>query len=1219
MNKRINTILIIILLLASALISTADNIGDIADAVVDSYEWDTADGRMYNPDGFIRLGDSNYFMTSGTGELMDGFLTVIEVSDVGVFNDSVIDEWEYDTSDGLYAGILHISGDIYAVYYMDAGNGVLFTTRAWSSNGTLQKTMIDSENYTKPAGQHLIHVTGDIYALSYQENGGGYDHFLETYEITSAGAISARIDVVEYDDSSTSAVLSRAPHMALVDNNTVAIVMANNALDGRLYTYNISDTGDITNNYADYWEFDGTNGEYPHIKKIAGNVFAIVYEGSGSDGFVKTLTIADNGSITKSWIDELEFDIYDCYYPTMFTVADASVYNPGVYGITYKGPGNDGFVKTMNITRAGDIGTVIDSLAFDTVYNYYFAPTIHIADNFYVICYTGPGMDGWAKTVNIKTPRITISDETPADGAINVSLDWVRIYDENFDFNGDGILNEKDMDFWHCYYLQTVPPAPEEFDFNGDGVLNFLDISLMVSSYASRTYGILLSANVTHIDNIGGYPTPKSVILNTTFYSNYTGEWEQLANNSYVTDICSDTYELLYNTTLNQLYFDDFNPPFKWNTTYYWSLNVTDDAGNWTNKTFSFTTALQELNITYAYPNNTHIEPDASPEYLQVNISSTQLITPATAYFSTNISGSWEIFDTVKTNYFKSDQDTFYSTNLSWVPYGSNVYWRVNITSGGVWANSTVYNFTTERCYQIFSYDEVFITEPVYNYIRYGDIRSQCSAWSTEDLFWLSLHPSLSRSIEIIYNSIMPETTITNFKFRLARSIGISSLNPKNYFKLYINGIDYGYADDWVDFTDTPGAQPNSNPKTSGDAFPVWRGSGAGGGIYKYLEWKDINATISGRFVFEINKPAGVGTTSTYGWVLIPGRIEWLGEKTFDGSNWYGYDIPEPAMDDRLIMNMRVNTGNVPNGVWDGDLPRTTGSDPWRTSFGLNVWRSPSATPFTWRRISRSNTANSGAIYEFTTKVTEVYGEYLLPDTYPKNNSVNIETNPDLECHIITNLSNFTIDMNPVFVSVQTNYSGAWAEIWNNTGNYSESFTSVGTFRINSSQYNFSFDKANTIYYWRVCSRKLSPGAEWTNRTFNFRTVLITADFNYTFITPWRLQFNQTADGPIDYYIWDFGDFTQISGRYGEHKNPIHLYKEYGSVTVILTVVNETTGFKAYRSYIITVGDPDPDPETPILVTIGHNFYWLIPIIGLLIAIAIIKIVMKKIKELGDM
>jgi hypothetical protein len=497
----------------------ADPVYGTIDAVVDSWEWDAQEGHVENPDALVRLGDSEYYMTSAAGDTgsdSDGFLRTFQVNDAdGEFVKSIVSKWEYDTSDGLYAGITHISDDIYAVYYSDTSNGVLFTTRAWASNGTLQKTMIDSETYTKPKGEHLIHVTGDIYALTYQEAAGGYDHFLETYEITSAGAISARIDVVEYDSSSTSANVPFAPHMALVDSNTVAIVMCDSAYDGMLFTYDISDAGDITDTYADYWEFDWDKGSTPHIKKISGNVFAIAYQGTDGDGFVKTVTISDSGAITKSWIDELEFDTADCNYPTLFTVNDANDFTPGVYGVSYRGTDFDGFVSTFNITSAGDIGTVIDYLEFNT-YNYYWAPCVHVADDYYLFVYEGTGYDGWACTVEISTAALykEFSNPYPEDGAYNISTtatyNVTITHDKGTSMTVDFYSSTDQVSWTHLQTNNSVLNESVSVDLTGE-----LDYDTI---YYMKTTANDTTNNVSHITSFETTPYRDS-FWNTTFPS----------------------------------------------------------------------------------------------------------------------------------------------------------------------------------------------------------------------------------------------------------------------------------------------------------------------------------------------------------------------------------------------------------------------------------------------------------------------------------------------------------------------------------------------------------------------------------------------------------------------------------------------------------------------------------------------------------------------------
>jgi hypothetical protein len=109
--------------------------------------------------------------------------------------------------------------------------------------------------------------------------------------------------------------------------------------------------------------------------------------------------------ITKSWIDTLEFDPADCLYPRISSVDEEQI-----YAIAYQGTDNDGYIKTMSISADGTIGNaIIDSLEFDSADCQYFPTTLHIAGDYYLIAYagtdTGGGStyDGWSCTITIKS------------------------------------------------------------------------------------------------------------------------------------------------------------------------------------------------------------------------------------------------------------------------------------------------------------------------------------------------------------------------------------------------------------------------------------------------------------------------------------------------------------------------------------------------------------------------------------------------------------------------------------------------------------------------------------------------------------------------------------------------------------------------------------------------------------------------------------------------
>ena len=71
------------------------------------------------------------------------------------------------------------------------------------------------------------------------------------------------------------------------------------------------------------------------------------YTGAGDDGFLKTVTIATDGQIMNSVIDTFEFDAVSGKDPSIISIAD------DVYAIAYEGNGSDGFLVTVTIATDG--------------------------------------------------------------------------------------------------------------------------------------------------------------------------------------------------------------------------------------------------------------------------------------------------------------------------------------------------------------------------------------------------------------------------------------------------------------------------------------------------------------------------------------------------------------------------------------------------------------------------------------------------------------------------------------------------------------------------------------------------------------------------------------------------------------------------------------------------------------------------------------------------
>ena len=87
----------------------------------------------------------------------------------------------------------------------------------------------------------------------------------------------------------------------------------------------------------------------PVIIHVSGNVFAVVYRGNGNDGFIRTVEIAPDGNITNSVIDSLEYDTGKGYYPDIIPIGG------GVITIAYTGTNKwHGILKTMAIATSGE-------------------------------------------------------------------------------------------------------------------------------------------------------------------------------------------------------------------------------------------------------------------------------------------------------------------------------------------------------------------------------------------------------------------------------------------------------------------------------------------------------------------------------------------------------------------------------------------------------------------------------------------------------------------------------------------------------------------------------------------------------------------------------------------------------------------------------------------------------------------------------------------------
>jgi len=344
-----------------------------------------------------------------------GFMHTVDIEPDGGI--TAVVETQQFSGLGQDPDAIHVTGDIYAVAYEGPNERGWVVTSEILSDGT-----IGDYGGTRSSYQHLdaysfepnfeidnpsiIHVGGTAYAIAF--SGSGNDLFVETINIPNSGALITTIENGNNLDSD-----GDFPKIINVGTGMYAIVYQDESNDGWIRTIDIDSSGNI-GSVADSWEYQTSNGETPDIINVSGNVYAIVYDGPGDDGWMRTVNITSTGTITKTGYHsstQFEFDTNTGRFPDIIQVFQE------VFAIVYAGPGNDGYLKTLSIYPNGTIGPVIDSLEYDTVQGD--APQIVlVSPNIFAVVYEGADNDGYVVTVPINNDGIigdTALDSTSND------------------------------------------------------------------------------------------------------------------------------------------------------------------------------------------------------------------------------------------------------------------------------------------------------------------------------------------------------------------------------------------------------------------------------------------------------------------------------------------------------------------------------------------------------------------------------------------------------------------------------------------------------------------------------------------------------------------------------------------------------------------------------------------------------------------------------------
>lgn len=318
----------------------------------------------------------------------DGYLKTVTINDDGTIG-GVIQSLEFDTTNGRQPWIIHIADNVYAIAYVGPGGNGSIKTFTIDADGTIGS--VGSDVFDAGTGliePMIVHISGTTYAIVY----GGVDNdgWLKTITIADDGTIGAILDFLEFDTTH-----GTYGHLLHISGTIWVIAYTGTAINGpgRIKTLSIANDGTI-GAILDTYDYETNQTGPPFIFHIAGTKYGVAYGGPGFDGWLKTFAIADNGTITKSIIDFLEFDTSYGMNCWVVEIGD------NVWAISYDGPDGNGWLKTIKVNDDGTIAGQVAYFEFDTSQGAY-SSMINISTNVYAIAYWGPGSDGWLKTIGL--------------------------------------------------------------------------------------------------------------------------------------------------------------------------------------------------------------------------------------------------------------------------------------------------------------------------------------------------------------------------------------------------------------------------------------------------------------------------------------------------------------------------------------------------------------------------------------------------------------------------------------------------------------------------------------------------------------------------------------------------------------------------------------------------------------------------------------------------
>ena len=346
--------------------------GSITDTSKELYEYDITAGS----DQEIYYFDGIYYLAY-QGEGGDGYVSTFGFNERAYAADAKGENWEFTANNDVKdPRIEHMRNNLFVVLHESPNEQVKLSSFQVQDNASIG-SLLDEDTLTggtyNSESKMVFKVSDEVVVTEFTRMSGS-DGWLQTHQVLDNGTIN-QIDSLDIGDSLANAQIDYVQ----VEGDIYAIAYSGDGTDGFVKTLEIQKNGSVGSTFINSYEFDITISNANTISHIIDNYYGVFYRDTNLDGWVKTLEILDNGTITQSTIASYEFDMEEAENIDSVKLSDKHV------AIVYHDEANDGQLMTLSFWDNGSVSGT-DVYEFDTNTGEY--PKIkRIVDDYYVIVY----------------------------------------------------------------------------------------------------------------------------------------------------------------------------------------------------------------------------------------------------------------------------------------------------------------------------------------------------------------------------------------------------------------------------------------------------------------------------------------------------------------------------------------------------------------------------------------------------------------------------------------------------------------------------------------------------------------------------------------------------------------------------------------------------------------------------------------------------------------